>query len=320
MGGEGETMKAIRIFVLASLMTAAVVAGPAGKAAPSRGEAPRAVTLAGKNTIVGSKGSVVDVRITTPAVWTGSTDEVKVEGGGVTSGFVLTRLATSVFEHPILGRIETKFEEFVVSATRLPAKGPLKNLSAQQRTMLLTPMKTTLDPGLYRLYLIADGAPVKVRLELQGLLGSKRISPSTPTGLDTKKLFERTDLTTPAAALVTSGDDAVLERTGLIFNALAVELKDSPEGEFGSCIYQGGPVNEEEGEVVSYGPYCAGAAGRDHTQTVIGYAFVGAGKRIGISYGMVAPMEKETWTISNWYRGTGVTGEAAGFGYWLNLK
>ena len=313
-------MRAGRIFLVLALIAGALATASAPAAAPLRDDGDGRSTLAGTTVISGRRAGVVEVRVATPAVWTGDTSEVKIRGGGELPGFVLTKTRKETYEHPVLGPIETEYEDMVVSGVRLPAKGAAKKLSAEERTLLLMPMKTAIEPGDYKLYLLADGAPVKVRLELKGLFGSTRITPGSPTGLDMKTLPERTQASAPVAGLFTAGDDSKLERMGLVFDALVVEMRDSPEGEFGSCVYRGKPVDEEQGDVVSYGPHCVGAMDRDRIQSSFHYFSTFPGGRYGISYGMVYPLERDDWTISNWYRGTGTIGRASAYGYWLNFR
>ena len=181
------------------------------------------------------------------------------------------------------------------------------------------PGKEALKPGDYKLYLLADRAPVTITLELKGLVGSTRLSPTQRTGIDMKELPERNRTEGQAASLFTAGDDAKLEKAGMIIDATVVEIKDAADTEFGSCVYRGEPADEEQGQVVSYGPYCVGGADRDSYMGMIQMFGAPSGRRIGVSYGMVSTLEPDDWTISTWYRGSGAIGDAASYGTWLNL-
>jgi hypothetical protein len=312
-------MRAIRTIFVSALFASALVA-PSAAAPADPGGTPAPVSLAGKNVIVGDKGAVIDVRIDTPAVWSGRAEDVKITGGGDLPGFVLTKPAKYTYDHPVLGRIESSYDEVVASASRLPARGITKDLTLKQRTLLLMPMKEVLKPGNYKLYLIADEEPVRITLTLTGLLGKQRIEPTAPTGLDMARLPERTSLTAPVAGVFTAGDDRKLERPGLVYDVIAIEAKDSPEGEIGSCVYRGKPRDEEQGEPISYGPHCIGGQGSDYSSTTFHYTTNFFGGKLKMMYGLTSTLEADDWTVSNWFRGTGTIGKGASYGYWLNFK
>ena len=308
---------------LSILMALAVIAGATTSAAPtlaspSRSTKPQRATLAGTNVITGRAG-VIDVRIPTGAVWTGDTSDVTIEGGGELPGFALMRTKTSVYNHPVLGPIESTYDEMVASGIRIPAEGAAEELSRAQRTLLMMPGREVLKPGDYKIYLLADRSPVTVTLQLKGLVGSARLSPTQKTGIDMKDLPERSRTEAQAGSLFTAGDDAKLEKPGMVIDATVVEIMDAADTEFGSCVYRGKPIDEEQGQVVSYGPYCVGGANRDSSMGIIQMFGAPSGRRIGVSYGMVSTLEPDDWTISTWYRGSGAIGEAAAYGTWLNL-
>ena len=305
------------LLALALLIAALPVTS--GQAAPQQTAGLKPVTLGGTNVFTGRTGGFVDVRIPTPAVWTGETDDVTIEGGGELPGFVLVRTVTSTYDHPVLGPIESTHDEVKAAGIRLPAVGVTKTLSRGSRTLLLMPFKDVLKPGDYRLYLLADRTPVTVTFQLEGLAGTKRLSPTKQTGLDMKTLPERSRTDSAAMSMFTAGDDAELERAGLVVDATVVEIHDATDTEFGSCVYRGEPIDEEQGQVVSYAPYCAGGTGRDSVQSFIQMTGPG-GKRIGVSYGIVPSLDADDWTLSNWYRGSGTIGKAAAYGAWLNLS
>ena len=313
-------MKSIGGVTSALALVVALSVAPTAHAAAAEAGGQQPSTLGATTVITGRNAATVDVRLTTPAVWSGDSSDVRITGGGELPGFVLTKQTKSVYNHPLLGRLESRYEDVVASAVRLPKSGVTKDLSAEDRTLLMMPMKTVIEPGVYRLYLVAGGSPVKIELELKGLLGTTRITPTDRTGIDMKRLPERTSLRVPAENLFTAGDDAKLERTGFIFDALVVELKGSPEGEFGSCVYRGQPLDEEDGEEVSYGPHCIGGAGRDSVSSSFHYTTTFMNEGYGVMWGMVSGLERDDWTLSTWYRGTGTIGKAAAFGFWLNSK
>lgn len=313
-------MKITRIL-LASLLVAGatLVAGP-GNAAPAQQQKAGPVALAGTTVIRGRTAGAINVHVPTPAVWSGSAKDVTITGGGETPGFLLTKSRKETYEHPILGPIEYTYQDIVASGTRLPARGVTKKWSAKDRTLLMMPGEETIKPGDYKLYLIAEGKPVKITLTLKGLLGSTQITPRHERGLDMKLLPGRTKLDATAQGLYTAGDDDVLESTGLVFDAMVVEIKDSSEGEIGSCTYRGGPRDEEQGEVVSYGPHCIGAMpDRDYIST--SFHWTGnLGSRYMMMYGYTSGLDADRWTVSSWYRGSGTVIGGNAYGYWLNLE
>jgi hypothetical protein len=311
-------MKAIRLVIATALVAGAIAVGSASSAAPAMNAARSPATLAGKTVLVGKRAGVIDVRIPTPARWSGESADVRITGGGELPGFVLTQMRTTTFDHPILGPIENELEEVVVTATRLPKKGILRGLSSDSRTWVMSPREEILKPGNYKLYLVADGEPVRVTISLGGLLGRSKLSPTRKVGLDMKLLPERTSATSPAAGVYTAGDDDVLERPGLIFNTMVVQVEDSPEGEVGSCVYRGEPVDEEQGEVVSYGPHCLGGQGRDYSSASFGYTSNYTEGEYKGMYGYTPVTEADRWTVSNWMRGTGTIGKGVSYGFWLN--
>lgn len=314
-------MRGIKVILAGALVAGSTLGGGSGSAAPAVDGKSATVTLAGKTVVTGSHAGVVNVRIPTPAVWSGKASDVNITGGGELPGFLLTREKKYTYDHPVLGRLESTTDEVVLSGTKLPKRGVTKKFSSGQRTLVMMPWEQVLKPGDYKLYLVADGAPVKVTINLKGLLGTTRISPTSRTGIDMKQLPERTKVSAPGQGLFTAGDDAKLEKPGLVFDAMVVEVKDSPEGEIGSCVYRGEPADEEQGEAISYGPKCIGAMpGRDYYSTEIHYTTNFIDGRYKAMYGYVSTLEADTWTVSDWFRGTGTLGRGAAYGYWLNFK
>lgn len=97
-----------------------------------------------------------------------------------------------------------------------------------------------LEPGPYRLYLIADGAPVSVTLELRGLDGTTQLRPHDDAGIDLKPTRPTLDLL-PTRNLYSAGANYRLDTWGISVNAFVARSAASVGGEtMGDCFYRGG--------------------------------------------------------------------------------
>ena len=128
--GLEATMKRLSIVAVLAVIAGATTSAAPTLASPARAPRAERANLAGTNVITGRTGGVIDVRIPTGAVWTGDTSDVTIQGGGELPGFVLTRMTTSTYNHPVLGPIESKYDEMVASGMRIPAEGAAEDLAA----------------------------------------------------------------------------------------------------------------------------------------------------------------------------------------------
>jgi hypothetical protein len=242
---------------LAIASMSGVLPGPAGGQALAGRRS--AVTLAGKNVIEGSAPSVIDVRIPRDVEIDlkirgyserGPSSTVSLAGGGRAVGIALT-------EHPPVGLVNNK--KFLL-AGRFSTCAEPGCFSPGDVVNFQWPRATaeerwdTLLAGDYRLFLITDGAPVKVTLRLRGLRGSKSIRPTAPTPLD---------LQTPPISLThtngpsyyAAGSTFQTGTRGFAVTLLSVRgPKDPVWAPYGACAYWGGPAKPPDR--VAYGPHC----------------------------------------------------------------
>ncbi|HEX2196548.1 MAG TPA: hypothetical protein VHJ76_06445 [Actinomycetota bacterium] len=123
-----------------------------------------------------------------------------------------------------------------------------------------TPDRPLLRPGRYTLYLIADGAPARVVLELDGLRGTVRVEPDAAT--------EAIDLQTPPTRFDEHGENGTTwwaggsvetGAVGLVFSTLYLKGPALAGTRVEHCEY--GVVSPPPPDV-AYGPHCYTAASR----------------------------------------------------------
>ena len=93
----------------------------------------------------------------------------------------------------------------------------------------------TLPAGVYRLYLVTDGAPARIELELRDLSGRTAVTPTEPVEVEIETL-------TPTVANVSSPayvaySEAPFEGKGVAFLALWVEGPTIGPVTYGHCAY-----------------------------------------------------------------------------------
>ncbi len=159
----------------------------------------RAIVLGRHNTILGRNSGAVDVVIPRraridvhliPGRHEGPNPSIGLSGPGRSIGFVLAP-----------AELPDDLMSGVVTAARF-ARCRSRGCSPRGRTVqFLWPRVIgssdhfhKLQPGRYRLYLIADHAPVKVRFELKGLKGAKTIRMTDGSDIDVKSPRVRTEL------------------------------------------------------------------------------------------------------------------------------
>jgi hypothetical protein len=113
--------------------------------------------------------------------------------------------------------------------------------------------KQVLPAGRYRLYLIADGAPVRMRLEFAGLKGKTRLSPQNRVQSKLKSLRPHVE-GDAGESLYWAGTSSDLSGPGFALTVLWME-GDDLEGGVGTCIYEREPPPQE----VAYVPPCPAA-------------------------------------------------------------
>lgn len=260
-------MRASRFALLIALAPALLGQG-LGPTAPSSVAAAEVqrVTLAGTNIIEGSQPSVIHVRIPedvtvdmrlSPYRVKGPNRSVMLQGDGRLVGVALTSM-------PPVGAVPNS--RFLLSG-RLGTCGrsgcsPGENIVNFQWPSRYPgqdgPRRHELVAGDYRLFLLADGAPVRIRLKLQGLGGRVHISPRDPAMLDLET--PRPDVAhLDGPSYFSAGGVFEAGRRGLAVSLLSLlGPKDSVYSAYGMCGRQGSvsvPIGDP-----AYGPYCSGAA------------------------------------------------------------
>ncbi len=132
------------------------------------------------------------------------------------------------------------------------------------RTAFTFPLNTRGGPGLrlpkgdYRLYLIADGAPVRVTLRLNGLTGHKSFVLTEPATGRVASPIET--LSTPSDyTFFGRGKSMLMPRPGLLMDGEEHSIS-SGAGSHQSCYWRG---SEEKSEIESTpGPHCLAFAER----------------------------------------------------------
>lgn len=112
--------------------------------------------------------------------------------------------------------------------------------------------KVFLDPGQYFLYLVADGAPVQVTLELGGLSGTRQIAPKVAARGEVRVPEVRFS-GGPSRQAHWFGEEYVVKGEGVLtYSAMQVETNDWVAGEVGWCAYTGEP----DPGPLAYSPAC----------------------------------------------------------------
>jgi hypothetical protein len=258
--------------------------------APSRGRATAAspastttttrVALAGTTILEGSTS--VELPVTLPQPVTVSVYETVTQGRGRYVGFVMHQdggWLTDIFYRVMYSYCTSPGCTGEAPPTNVgailepgtPGGGPLDPGSPGTATI-----SDTLPAGNYHLYLLADGAPVKVTLFFHGLGGQVTLAPAQPTTTATPA--PTPDFTIPssrsnayAAGMtrqVTGGVGGMTFITSWVFQRLPDEPTD-----IGKCAYAGKPPSQYP----AYEDPCPG--------TVSGTGYIAGNEPIGSTQG-----------------------------------
>ncbi|MDQ3952363.1 MAG: hypothetical protein M3279_05290 [Actinomycetota bacterium] len=219
-------------------------AAPRIQPAEGRGSA---VVLGGRNVIVGSTTAAVPVRLPASA-----RVDLDVEGNGRIVGLAL--LGDPYGSRPERGRFL-----FGGRAADCAAAGcePGQTYQYLYDGSYDTPERPLLRAGRYVLYLIADGAPARVVLELDGLRGKVRIAPGKAEDVDLQTPATRFDRNGEGGTVWWAGSSFDAGEVGLTFSALYVKGPVLAGTTVEHCQY--GVVSPPPAEV-AYGPHCYSAA------------------------------------------------------------
>lgn len=197
--------------------------------------------IAGRTTASGSMTSVmrVDVPASATVTWLPSDNpDVIVEGEGRFVGVVLTSDAPTL-DGPTLvaGRIPM---DAVCWPGRGCPVGPV--VSVQARQMIDWNAGIIRVPaGRYLLYLIADGSPVSVTLQLRGLSGSIDLAPSDPAPIRMVSWSPEAPITASQSVLWDEGEgfDLGADTRGIMFSLYWLRGPREVHGLYGHCWHRG---------------------------------------------------------------------------------
>lgn len=276
-------MKRTRIL---SMVVVVLAMTPTAKAAPEEA-CTATIDLAGHNTITADSSAVGCVSIPTTSLLKVSQGDIgpviaDVEGDGRISGAALTS-GNRVVGFFKLGRC------YSPGCTQPPwlvfnrrANQPIYSRGFDT-TDEGTDKYVELPAGTYALRVFADGSPVKVRFDLEGLDGEALVDDLTPASAS---------MISSSAPRTPFSDDAVLQGGGRIEGGSSGRLVVSyvwtswvGPGQWSKwmCRYPGGAPS---GPIDPFAPGCPGAAPPSEdmrcTQPVVPYAAVIAGASIGL--------------------------------------
>lgn len=234
-------------------------------AAPVRG--PK--VLAGTTSIKGAKASVARVHLPADA-WVrvrppaGSPEGapipgIRIEGSGRIAGFYLTE-PNPDFGSTYLAAFQFRFDdrsyEYVYSSGFDAATGGEHE----------HPDAIELPAGDYLLHLVSEGAPVEVRLELEGLRGKTTIRPSAPAGSGFSMPDAENSTSVADGKAFWYGHEATLTgQGGLYVGAMRLDLKSSTHLRVGLCISEDTTLPAQ----VRDAPYCPGGYGAAEERTEV---------------------------------------------------
>ncbi len=111
-----------------------------------------------------------------------------------------------------------------------------------------------LEAGNYRLYLIADGAPVRATIHLHGLSGRRSLEVTEPADLDLQTPPSRVDTDAGGGRLWSAGSSFAGGQVGFSMSWLEIEAEDFSGMEVGICQYN---AIEPPPAHIAYGPHCS---------------------------------------------------------------
>ncbi|MDQ3952566.1 MAG: hypothetical protein M3279_06345 [Actinomycetota bacterium] len=260
---------------LVAATAALLVVSSVAIAAPAKGARPQ--VLAGKTVIKGAAASAVAVRLPAAARVQVLPPEgappgapapgIGIEGAGRVAGFYLTEPDVTNFGRTYLAGVQFRFcpgagcgpehrpyEYTYSSGYDAATGGPHEHPGAVE-----------LPAGDYLLYLVSDGAPVEVRLELQGLRGKTTIRPSSRVGSGSSMPNAENSTSIAGGKAFWYGHEAQFEGVaGMYAGAMRLDLKASTYLRVGLCISEGADALPPQ---VRDAPYCPGGTGAAEERT-----------------------------------------------------
>jgi hypothetical protein len=165
-------MNGLRFWI--GLSTAALVAAVAGMPATAIAAPAPAPFLGATNVLTASRPVVADVRLARPATVAtpfGDSPDLAVAGGGRLATFALVGQDGSTKGVTVVGGALGGKSRFLLPLPQFPAPG-----GGSFEVVKTFADTTSLPAGSYRLYLVPDGAPVRMTLRLQGLTGTRTVA------------------------------------------------------------------------------------------------------------------------------------------------
>lgn len=234
------------LVALAVLLTAAPAAPlPAGAAA-------RVPALAGVTVVKGSSPAGMRVRIPRP-VTIDRKNGVGIVGDGRLVALVITRENVSQSSRESFEAIRFGYCD---GAGCSPEKTSKQYLYSRGGSGGDTHGKITLTPGEYLLYLVADGAPAKVTVRLQGLAGTKVLRPRTPARSGFAVPTADNSTTSPGDDAFWWGEEIDIEGdAGYVLAILRMDVDNWVDLHYGDCAYL---TNAPPPRPLAYSPPCPG--------------------------------------------------------------
>jgi hypothetical protein len=163
----------------------------------------------------------------------GPNPDVQIQGRGRMVGFVLTQTPVDELDREFVfgGRADFCPGEACSSSDTFQFMGASSASGADPANSVVLPK------GRYLLYLIADGAPVSIRLRLHGLGGGVKLSPSAPVSASISMPTAETEMVAPENKAYWFGDSASIDGdAGLLIGGLSVDTTEWVQGAYGSCV------------------------------------------------------------------------------------
>ena len=280
-----RTTSVLSVSCLAALVAAALVTTPAAARSPLH-----RVTLGGVNVISGDHIVGMPVHIPRPTSVEGdpfSNDNVSYSGAGRVVGLVLVEEGGKLSKASELISVRWSF------CGKPGCKPNREDVTEISTSSDWGGKRWRLPAGDYRLYLIADGAPVEVTLRLDGLAGSTSLRPSDHVGGEIAA--PASDFVPDPAGniLLGRGDPVKMPAQGLLIDGdtMGFVLGPSVTAQ-GSCFWRG--RGEEDALHSTPGPHCyefAERGGTSLSSTTIGGGFSAWG---------IGWVPRGTWQSSYW--------------------
>lgn len=266
---------------LAALALLGAAALPSAVPAASAGALP---VLAGKTTVIGSRSAYARVRLTKTLTWE-QTDAL-ISGDGRAIGLVLVKEENgSIPKKP-------KAVDFIRFGKCFEEACPTRNSFGGAGG---GGTGDRLPAGIYRLYLITDGAPARVTLYLDTLHGATTIAPRIPARAVVQTLTPRVP-TTPT--FYSAGDVAPFRGNGITWFSQTLEVPGNGTAAYDKCIYFDDPPAVQE---TAYLPTdCPGGWQNGGRPTVVEYQDPGE-DYLGYTVGVYARIPA---AIGAWYATT----------------